>query len=162
MSKKSGKWVQFNVSTSSSEETVDILSHRPSHSPTTSTASSGSGDTTSPSNETSARHGARKQINPKKREDRMIQQILRLQQTTNLLIQKLPFQRYVSQKKTIVICLLNINQSQMSFIFHVVFILFYFFSLCAVSHEKFYKKDQLKCVCNQWHWNVYMNQPRTI
>lgn len=59
-----------------------------------------SGDSTSESEQPEQpRHSKRKQSKPKRHKDRVAVEIRRLQKTTNFLIPRLPFQRYVFERK---------------------------------------------------------------
>lgn len=83
---------------------IDYLGQPPS--PLTSSSESGQSDSidflgqppspitsSSESNAQSQERRERKQANPRKRKDRVVEEIVRYQKTTNLLIPKLPFQR---------------------------------------------------------------------
>lgn len=68
--------------------------------------SAASGDKSS---ESSGRHSTRKQVRPIKRKNNLQKEIKKLQNSTNLLIPRLPFQRYIKQTKNNLFQTFNLN-----------------------------------------------------
>lgn len=94
---------EVNFERDSSSTSEDFLGRPPSHTPTSEeeeievsgTDQSASETSSSAPGKTSGRNPARKQTNPVRRTNHYQREIANLQKTTNLLIPRLPFQRYV-------------------------------------------------------------------